>query len=64
MGLTKDVMLMNWVWVESDVSSKAGELGQSGGAETCQGWCEMPSTLLMNEWNRGDAGASEESMKQ
>ena len=64
MGLTKDVMLMNWVWVESDVSSKTEELSQNGGAETCQGGCEMPSTLLMNEWNRSDAGASEESMKQ
>ena len=64
MGLTKDVVLTNWTLVEGDVSSKTEELSQNGGAETCQVGCEVPTTLLTNVWNRGDAGASEESMKQ
>jgi len=64
MGLTKDVVLTNWVLVEGDVSSKTEEFSQNGGAETCQVGCEVPTTLLTNVWNRGDAGVREESMKQ
>ena len=63
MGLTKDVVLTNWALVEGDVSSKIEELSRNDGAETCQVGCEVPTTLLTNVWNKGDAGASEESMK-
>jgi hypothetical protein len=56
MGLTKDVVLTNWVLVEGDVSSKKEELSQNGGAETCQVGCEVPTTLLTNVWNEAMPG--------